>query len=161
MPDINSITTKSSSEYQHLHHLFEDAIIYLKQSPLTHSNLRRGIDTLFHLLDQISLVDQPVLHAMTHTAIAVNTPFDQDNSCKYKRDHLEKAQDIVLDVLREGHGRDKGGGTCQGCIYARLQREARRGVGEEEPSECSTLARLNGVLEEESRRVASFNWGDV
>jgi len=71
MPDINSVPTKSSPEYQHLHHLFEDAMIYLKQSPLTHSNLCRGIDTLLHLLDQVSLVDLPVLHAMTHTATAV------------------------------------------------------------------------------------------
>lgn len=160
MPDINFIPATSSTEFHHLHSLFEYAIVYLKQSPLTSSNRRKGIDAVFHLLDQVQLANHPVLHAMTHSTIAVNTQFDNSNSCKYKLEHLEKAHDIVLSVLREGHGREKEEGACQGCLYARLQREAGKEVGEEDPSECNTLARLSKVIGEECRRVASFNWGE-
>lgn len=160
MPDINSIPATSSIKFQHLHGLFEHAMVYLKQSPLTSSNRCKGIDALFHLLDQVQLVNHPVLHAMTHTTIGVNTPFDKGNNCKYKLHHLEKAHNIVLSVLREDHGREEEEGACQGCLYARLQREAGKEMGEEDVSECNTLARLSKVIGEECRRVASFNWGE-
>lgn len=160
MPDINSIPASPSTESKHLHTLFEHAVVYLKQSPLNSSNLRHGIDALLHLLDQVRLVHHPVLHAMTHTAIAVNTPFDKGNKCKYKLDHLKKAHAIVLGVLREGHGREKEEGACQGCLYVRLQREAGKEMGEEDVSQCNTLARLSEVIGVECGRVSSFNWGE-
>lgn len=160
MPDIDSIPAIASSGRQHLHHLFENALVYLSQSPLTASNRRKGIDTLFDLLNEAKLANHPVLHAMTHTAVAVNTPFDERNGCKYMLDHLEKAQDIALSVLGDGHGYRKEEAACQGCMYARCQREAGKETGEEDASGCNSLARLSRVIESECLRVARFNRGE-
>lgn len=167
MPDINTISKLSTTDHQKMHHLFEHALVYLSQSPLSTQNRRKGIDTLFDLLNQIKLVQHPLLHAMTHTAIAVNTQFDDRDNCKYKVEHIEKAKEIVLSMLRDSHGYGpmsgygKEEGACQGCLYARLQAEAGKGAGEEDASECNSLARLGGVLERESRKVEAFNWGEM
>jgi len=160
-PDMNFIPVISSNDIQYLYNLYENAVVYLSQSPLKLSNRRKGIDGLFDLLSEATLVNHPILHAMAHTTIAVNTRFDGRNHCKYKLDHLEKAQDIAVSVLRERHGRGKEEGGCQGCMYARLQQEAGKGAGEADASECNSLVRLGGVIESESRRVASFNWGEL
>lgn len=148
---------KDEEACHNLHRFFSSALAHFSQSPLSPATRNAGINILFDLLHTAHLAAHPLLHAMTHTAIAVNTPFNKWNNCQYKLDHLEKAQEIVLSLLRERHGLGKEG-ACQGCLYARARRDWGKGKGEEDASECGSLGRLCAVIEGEGRRVTEFNW---
>ena len=162
MPDIAAffkpgLTNTQIAAIISLYNLYKYAVAYLQQSPLSPRNRKTGINELFVLLDQPLLASQPLLHAMTHATIAVNTQFDERNICQYKTKHLDLAADVVFDLRKYKHG---SGIECQGCIWNKLQSDQGKYAGQEDTSECNTIARLERVIADEKFRVQKFNWGD-
>lgn len=162
MPDISQLgVSPPSTELTRLRRLYAYAISFFQDSPLVEDKRKDGINFLFNLLTIPTLSSHPVLHAMVHATIGIDTPFDERNECENKIIHLNKAREIPLELVNQ-HGRMKEGGEydpCQGCLYARLQIDVEKGSGEKDTSDCNTVARLSMVVEEETEWVTNFNWG--
>ena len=131
------------------------ATLYLGRPDPSLKHFKIGMNTLFNLLDTSSLAAHPIIHAMVHTLIAINTPPNAENWCWYKTEHTRKAEAIVEDLKTKRHPEN-----CQGCLYVKLQEQAGK-CDLDDGDECNSLARLERMLQREREFVQHFNWGDL
>ena len=115
-------------------------------------DIAAGLTILHDLIEMKALTSHPLLHAMTHALIAVNTPYTVKDSCGRKIAHLEKANDI-LKGLRTDHGAE-----CQGCMFVEIRARAGKAVNERDGSDCVSISRLARVCDSEMDAVRDFNW---
>lgn len=141
--------TKSETVRKTLWAMYEDATSRFISPG---RDITAGLTILRDLIEMKALISHPLLHAMTHALIAVNTPYTIKDSCGRKMAHLDKANDI-LKGLRTEHGAE-----CQGCMFVEIRARAGMAVDEEDGSECVGLSRLARVCNSEMDAVGDFNW---
>lgn len=142
-----------STEEQKTHNLllalYEDATNCFKPSI---NDRACGLVILADLLGNRHLKSHSVLRAMAHILTAVNTPYDIEDDCAIKTQHINMATQVLKD-LREQHGPE-----CQGCALVRFRVDAGMQVDKWESGECVIMERLRKACESERKAIEDWNW---
>ncbi|KAK6370151.1 hypothetical protein LTR64_005391 [Lithohypha guttulata] len=129
-------------------HLHKPASISNTTGELS-ENLKAGLNLLYDAVNLPSIHQYPILHAMTHALIGVNTPIKRSDNSASKHVHLDKAADLLHKIRHDD--------DCQGCIWYRTKAEQGK-MNTEDTNKCAGLVRLEKVLLKEHRYLALFGW---
>lgn len=151
--------SRSKDETQSSQYILQQAAT----SSVIHETMPVAFTLLFDLLNTPELASNPLLHATTHTLVALNMPLHtrtegaktslKDPSGElWKSVYLTKAEDILFDLKRERHEN----GQCETCQQYAVSSDlddVRREILRTDGCECNSVIRLERVLEKERQMV--------